>query len=123
LDAVVAGDECRGGSVWVTSDRLVIKYDAARSRRNQVQQVFHEVAHVLCDHRGDGTYVVSPSVLTDGIDPGAIQYVLHRGAFDTETEAQAEIVGTRLAVLCRGAVTDARGQLHRSATLMEPLRR
>ena len=73
MDSVVSGDECRGGSVWVTNDRLVIKYDASRSRRNQLQQVFHEAAHVLCDHRGDGKYVVSPSVLTDGIDPDTIR--------------------------------------------------
>jgi hypothetical protein len=110
--------------VLIFPDRLIIKYDATRSMRHQRQQIFHEIAHVLCDHRGDDVFEIGESALTEGLDLTRLQYVMHRGAFDCESETQAELVGTRMAVLSRGSVTDTRGgRLHRSAALVELLRK
>lgn len=107
------------GTLYVLSNELQIIYSDDRSERHQRQQIFHEIAHVLCDHRGSHVYDVPASVLTDGIDPARIIEVLHRGSFGTATEAEAELVGTALALMSRGAVCGDRwGALHRSAALM-----
>lgn len=108
------------GTLYVMDDRLTIMYSPEHSERHQRQQIFHEIAHVLCDHRGSDVYDVPASALTDGIDPAKVREMLHRGSFGTATEAEAELVGTHLAVLSRGGITDDMdGRLHRSASLIE----
>lgn len=108
------------GTLYVMEHGLTIMYSPEHSERHQRQQIFHEIAHVLCDHRGSDIYDVPASALTDGIDPAKVREMLHRGSFGTATEAEAELVGTQLAVLSRGGITnDLNGRLHRSAALIE----
>ncbi|MBP2527492.1 MULTISPECIES: ImmA/IrrE family metallo-endopeptidase [unclassified Rhodococcus (in: high G+C Gram-positive bacteria)] len=108
------------GTLYVMDDGLTIMYSPEHSKRHQRQQIFHEIAHILCDHRGSDVYDVPASVLTDGIDEAKVREILYRGSFGTATEAEAELVGTQLAVLSRGSITnDMDGSLHRSASLIE----
>lgn len=112
------------GTLYVMPDELAIKYSAQYSPRHQRQQIFHEIAHVLCDHRGEDVYDVPESTLTDGIDPSRVQEILRRSSFSTSTEAEAELLGTALAVLSRGDISgDRNGSLHRSAAIIEYPRR
>lgn len=112
------------GTLYVMEDGLTIMYNPEHSERHQRQQIFHEIAHVLCDHRGtdigSDIYDVPASALTDGIDPARVREMLHRDSFGTATEAEAELVGTQLAILSLGGITnDMNGRLHRSAALIE----
>lgn len=88
--------------LWITSTELVVKFDGRRSLRHQRQQIFHEFAHVLCDHEPDGHYRIGASGLTEGMDPASIEAVMHRDCFDAGSEAEAELVGTKLAMLSQG---------------------
>lgn len=111
-----------GVLLQTVDDRLIIRYDPRRSVRHQRQQIFHEFGHILCDHIGDSSLEIAHSPLTEGIDPAVIKSVLHRDCFDTPSEAQAELLGTKLAVYSRGEVLDRNGRLHRGAAFVESLR-
>lgn len=111
------------GLLWITSTELVVKFDGRRSLRHQRQQIFHEFAHVLCDHEPDGHYRIGASGLTEGMDPASIEAVMHRDCFDAGSEAEAELVGTKLAMLSQGDSEDDNGRFHRAATFVELLRR
>lgn len=92
------------GLLIATPKQFVIAYDDRTSERHQRQQIFHEFGHILCGHNtgGDFTGVTqTSSILTAGIDPEMITYVLHRGIFDSQEEQAAEMVGTHLAVHSR----------------------
>ncbi len=52
-EAPEAGEPGSCGLLWVTRDAFIINYDDTRSERHQRQQIFHEIGHILCDHRGD----------------------------------------------------------------------
>lgn len=118
--SAVASQTLKCGTLYVMKDELTIMYSAQHSRRHQRQQIFHEIAHVLCDHRGNDVYDVPASALTDGIDTAKLLETLHRGSFGTATEAEAELLGTQLAVMSKGGITnDGNGRLHRSASLIE----
>lgn len=120
----IASQILKCGTLYVMDDRLTIMYSPEHSQRHQRQQIFHEIAHILCDHRGSdlgsNIYDVPASALTDGIDPERVRDMLQRDSFGTATEAEAELVGTQLAILSRGSITnDMNGSLHRSAALIE----
>jgi hypothetical protein len=102
----------RCGLLLGTADRYIIKYDATRSVRHQRQQIFHECAHVLCRHEGE-PFRPTASVLTQGLDLSAIEFMMRRATFDSPTEAEAEMVGTQLAVLSCGPIDGVDGRLHR----------
>lgn len=108
-----------------TASSYLISYDDRTSERHQRQQIFHEIGHILCGHKGNGmlTDVTrSVSVLSSGIDPAMIEYVLHRGVFESEEERAAETVGTHLAVLSRRQNGHARFDRIASA-FYEPIKR
>ncbi|MFF0818397.1 ImmA/IrrE family metallo-endopeptidase [Rhodococcus sp. NPDC003318] len=107
--------ENRCGLLLGGPDRYVIRYDSTRSVRHQRQQIFHEVGHVLCQHPGE-RFKPTAGVLTDGLSLAGIEYMMQRSTFDSPTEAEAELVGTQLAVLSRGPIDlDSRGEVHRIA--------
>src|SRR5574340_596024 len=95
--------QSRCGLLFGGPTRYVIRYDPARSVRHQRQQIFHEVGHVLGQHRGE-PFRPTESVLTEGLGLEGIEYMMRRSSFDTPTEAEAELVGTHLAVLSRGPI-------------------
>ncbi|MBM4532455.1 ImmA/IrrE family metallo-endopeptidase [Rhodococcus hoagii] len=104
-------------------NRYVIRYDATRSVRHQRQQIFHEVGHVLCQQRIREKFRPTASVLTEGLNLAGIEYMMQRSTFDSPTEAEAELVGTQLAVLSRGPIDlDSVGEVHRIAGTFERLR-
>ncbi|WP_424308340.1 ImmA/IrrE family metallo-endopeptidase [Gordonia sp. (in: high G+C Gram-positive bacteria)] len=100
-----AGEQRRCGLLIVTNEAFFVSYDDNRSPRHQRQQIFHEFGHILCGHTdSDGQFfgdLPRESTLIEGLDPAMVQHVLHRGAFDTDEERTAELVGTHLAVLSR----------------------
>lgn len=95
----------RCGVLFGLADEDIIMYDPNRSERHQRQTIFHEVGHVLCCHKGE-PFSPTDSPLTSGIDPAAIRYMMRRTSFDTTTEAEAELLGTKLAVLSQGGIAD-----------------
>lgn len=120
-EAPNAGEPGSCGLLWVTRDAFIINYDDTRSERNQRQQIFHEIGHILCDHQGGEWNPTSMAALADGLDLQMVERVLHRSVFDTEEETAAELVGTRLAVLSRGQRGDGRFDRIASA-FFEPLK-
>lgn len=105
----------RCGLVLGSADRYIIKYDLDHSVRHQRQQIFHECGHILCQHKGE-PFRPTASILTEGIDVSAIEFMMNRDTFDTPTEAEAELVGTQLAVRSCGPVDcSSLGGLHRVA--------
>lgn len=109
----------RCGALWVTERELVVKYDPARSARGQRQEIMHEFSHVLLEHRGDSQFDVTGSLLAEGLDPRFVREILHRTHFDSDTEHDAEWLGTHLAGLSRGRPDDHGGAEHRAASLIE----
>jgi len=113
-----SGGRC--GLLLGSPERLIIKYDLDHSVRHQRQQIFHECAHILCQHEGE-PFCPTESVLTQGIDVRSIEWMMRRDTFDTPTEKEAEVVGTQLAIRSRGPVDDSSlGALHRIAGTFGP---
>ncbi|WP_245814091.1 ImmA/IrrE family metallo-endopeptidase [Rhodococcus marinonascens] len=109
--AVIGEGRC--GLLFGSADEYTIMYDPDRSERLQRQTIFHEVAHILCSHAGE-PFRPTVSPLTTGLDPAAIEFIMRRSSFDSPTEAEAELVGTKLAVLARGSIGDTdRGHFNR----------
>lgn len=117
-----AGEPGSCGLLWVTRDSFIINYDDTRSERHQRQQIFHEIGHILCDHRGDTWNPEAMAGLADGLDIAMVERVLHRSVFDSAEENAAELVGTRLAVLSRMQRGDGRFDRIASA-FFEPVKR
>lgn len=112
------------GLLVSTPTSFIISFDETTSERHQRQQIFHEFGHILCGHDGSGT-VRDPApdgLLSAGIDPAMIEYVLYRGVFDSAEERTAELVGTCLAVLSRHQKGHARFDRIASA-FYEPIKR
>lgn len=116
----------RCGLLVVTADTFFVSYNGERSPRHQRQQIFHEIGHILCGHTDESGSFVGPlpgeNPLTEGIDPAMIQHVLHRGAFDSDEERAAELVGTQLAVFSRQQRGTSRFDRIASA-FFEPIKR
>ncbi|WP_067885276.1 DUF6545 domain-containing protein [Nocardia vaccinii] len=83
----------------VVGGRVIVRFDERRSDRHKSQQIMHEFAHLLCDHLGDNKFAVGTGLFTRGLDLAKIGAVVQRQALDSESEVQAEIVGTHLAVM------------------------
>jgi hypothetical protein len=104
----------RCGVLYGLENKDIILFDPNRSERLQRQTIFHEVGHVLCCHKGEPFSPTDGSPLISGINPASIKYMMQRTTFDTPTEAEAELLGTKLAVLSRGGITDdGRGHFNR----------
>ena len=121
-EAPEAGEPGSCGLLWVTRDAFIINYDDTRSERHQRQQIFHEIGHILCDHRGDSWNPDAMAGLAEGLDLAMVERVLHRSVFDSAEEIAAELVGTRLAVLSRMQRGDGRFDRIASA-FFEPVKR
>lgn len=121
-EAPEAGEPGSCGLLWVTRDAFIINYDDTRSERHQRQQIFHEIGHILCDHRGDSWNAEAMKGLAEGLDLAMVERVLHRSVFDSAEEIAAELVGTRLAVLSRMQRGDGRFDRIASA-FFEPVKR
>lgn len=121
-EAPEAGEPGSCGLLWVTRDAFIINYDDTRSERHQRQQIFHEIGHILCDHRGDSWNPEAMKGLAEGLDLAMVERVLHRSVFDSAEEIAAELVGTRLAVLSRMQRGDGRFDRIASA-FFEPVKR
>ena len=111
------------GLVVVTADSARILYDDTRSERHQRAQIFHEFAHLLCNHH---TRYPLATLLRSGDHPLAegLEPALLAAAFGQPTpgelgdgresmEAEAELAGTKLAVRSRGPI-----EPHRSIARM-----
>lgn len=75
-----------------TDSAAFVMYDASRSARHQRQQICHELAHLILDHKGSSTC-------------GDISASCGRGYGDSD-EAAAELLGTHLAVQTIGTPAD-----------------
>lgn len=110
----------RCGLVWGTDDSYIIRYDPDHTVRHQRQQILHECSHILCQHEGQ-PFCPTESVLTEGLDINSLRWVMRRDTFDTPTEAEAELLGTQLAVRSKGPVdATSLGALHRIAGTFGP---
>ncbi|GAA2972192.1 hypothetical protein GCM10010519_04150 [Streptomyces lactacystinicus] len=91
------------------SDREVIYYEKNASPLHQRQIIAHELAHILCDHKGDVDLndVMSDDELADLMD-WSVLGVSARTSYETEEEIEAETTATLiLQLMYRGAVLPA----------------
>lgn len=88
-------------ALLVLEDRVVVRYDGRRSVRHQTQQICHEFGHVLCDHLGGRKFRGSPGLSAASLDAAALAAAMQRESLDSESEVQAEAVGTQLALMTR----------------------
>lgn len=92
------------GLVIERAEDVIIAYDATSSAHHADHIILHEVGHLLLGHLTDPDHPSSnrpatlgttlPQTLASlfpGIDPATVRQVLHRGAYDTTAERQAEL--------------------------------
>ncbi|MGW3183228.1 ImmA/IrrE family metallo-endopeptidase [Kitasatospora sp. NPDC001119] len=91
------------------ADREVIYYEKNASLLHQRQIIAHELAHIVCAHKGeiDLSDVMSDDELADLMD-WSLLGVSARTAYETEEEIEAETTATlMLQLMYRGAVLPA----------------
>jgi hypothetical protein len=95
VDRYTAGDIC--GAWFCMPTRDVIAYEDATTRTRRDHIVLHEVAHMVCDHRGsmfdEDTFFEQ---FLPGLPKALIRSQLGRSQFDTAEEREAELVATLL---------------------------
>jgi hypothetical protein len=85
------------GLVARTAEMDLIHYDASTSELHGRHSVFHEVGHILADHRPvAGAPAESVGALLPDLDPSAINVVLARGVYDSPDEEEADLIATLL---------------------------
>jgi hypothetical protein len=83
---------------WVaTDDADVILYESGTGRTHQEHIVAHELAHLICRHRGvtapDGT---GARLLFPDIDPRVVRDMLGRAGYTDDQEREAEVMASVL---------------------------
>lgn len=118
------GSRPKSAALLVLEDRVVVRFDGRRSLRHQIQQTMHEFGHVLCDHLGGRVFQSSPGVFATGLDAVALAAAMQRDSLDSESEIQAETVGTELALMTREVAQlspGGSGGAERRSRILEPL--
>ncbi|MFI6368316.1 DUF6545 domain-containing protein [Nocardia sp. NPDC050630] len=118
------GSRPKSAALLVLEDRLVVRYDGRRSLRHQIQQTMHEFGHVLCDHLGGRRFQSSPGLFATSLDAEALAAAMQRDSLDSESEIQAETIGTQLALMTREVAQLSPGGSHgaeRRSRILEPL--
>jgi hypothetical protein len=83
---------------WVaTDDADFILYEADTSRTHQEHIVAHELAHLICCHRGTVTLdEASARTLFPDVDPQVVRDMLGRAAYTDDQEREAEVMASVL---------------------------
>ncbi|WP_431045556.1 hypothetical protein ACQUSR_29015 [Streptomyces sp. P1-3] len=69
------------------------------SRAHQDHIIAHEVAHILCDHRGSLPLPQAapiPDQLLTTLDPAVVKLILGRSTYEYQDEREAELIGSYL---------------------------
>lgn len=92
--------------VWVALPDVDVMFIEDRTSVLHREHIcLHELAHVLCDHRGASGGVgekITDRLLPD-LSPDAIDRVLARASYDTEEEREAEHIATFFGARLRNA--------------------
>ncbi|GIJ45067.1 hypothetical protein Val02_19530 [Virgisporangium aliadipatigenens] len=83
---------------WVaTHEADFILYEADTSRTHQEHIVAHELAHLICCHRGTVTLdEASARILFPDVDPQVVRDMLGRAAYTDDQEREAEVMASVL---------------------------
>jgi hypothetical protein len=98
---------------WVATDVAdFILYEANTSRTHQEHIVAHELAHMICCHRGTGPLDdMSARRLFPDVDPQLVRDMLQRAAYTDSQEQEAEVMASvileRLKLRSPDAVTES----------------
>jgi hypothetical protein len=81
---------------WVATEGAdFILYEANTSRTHQEHIVAHELAHMICCHRGTAPLDdASARVLFPDVDPELVRDMLRRSAYTDEQEQEAEVMAS-----------------------------
>ncbi len=110
-----AGTPCGAWLQTATTDWVFVEQSTSRFHRDNI--VLHELAHMLCGHRGVGPLDESlvATLAPDAV--GAIRHMLGRTEYSTEAEQEAEMMA-RL-ILAR-ALADDTGRRHEPTDAVAP---
>ncbi|MGK5545120.1 toxin [Streptomyces sp. URMC 127] len=83
--------------MWVALDTAdIVIFEANTSRLHQDHIIAHELAHMICNHRGEtgpaGTSGLS--TMFSYLDPERVREALGRTSYSTEEEQEAEIMAS-----------------------------
>lgn len=88
-----AGGPC---GLWIQqADRDVIVYAADTSELHQDHIIFHEIGHMISDHRGDCALAVGAArELALTASPTLIRHIFARSTYSTTEELEAEMIAS-----------------------------
>jgi Zn-dependent peptidase ImmA (M78 family) len=83
---------------WVATEHAdFILYEANTSKAHQEHIIVHELAHIICCHRGSVTIDdASAELLFPDLDPGLVRDMLRRSGYSDNQEREAEILASMI---------------------------
>ncbi|MER6126454.1 secondary metabolite protein [Streptomyces sp. NPDC001795] len=114
--------------LWVAyPDEDHIWHVTATSQRHRLQVIFHEIAHMLLNHKGDSGVSALLAALPPEIAPTRVRAVFGRTNYSTDQEHDAELTATILGEIVdrlpTAPSTSHHGLLDRvDATMVHPRR-
>jgi hypothetical protein len=118
---------------WVATEHAdFIVYEANTSRAHQEHIITHELAHIICCHRGGVTLDdASAHLLFPDLDPELIRDMLRRSGYSDSQEQEAEVMASMilervnrhpraLAETAGGGVADEITRIERALTYRIP---
>ncbi|GLZ33950.1 hypothetical protein Lesp02_61380 [Lentzea sp. NBRC 105346] len=84
--------------MWIALEGVdFIVYEANTSKPHQEHIIAHELAHMICCHRGGAALdEASARLLFPNLDPRLVQDMLRRTGYSDEQEQEAELLATLL---------------------------
>ncbi|GAA1288111.1 toxin [Saccharothrix xinjiangensis] len=97
----VATGDLPAYGLWIAaSDTDIVAYPADTSRSHQEHIIAHELAHMICGHRGEpGRETLTDegaSLLFPELDPAVVRATLQRGGYTDPQEREAEMTASLL---------------------------
>jgi hypothetical protein len=81
---------------WVSTEHIdFIVYESGTSRIHQEHIIAHELAHIICCHRGSTALTdESARLLFPDLDPDLVRDMLHRASYSDRQEEEAEMLAS-----------------------------
>lgn len=81
---------------WISTERIdFIVYESDTSRIHQEHIIAHELAHIICCHRGGTTFTdASARLLFPDLDPDLVRDMLRRAGYSDRQEQEAEMLAS-----------------------------
>lgn len=100
------------GILVASSTTDFIFYDVNTSKPHQEHIVMHELAHIICCHRGSGGLDdASAQLLFPDVDPELVRDMLRRTTYSNVQEQEAEIMASLILRRCHPKATELEGSI------------